>query len=180
MKQSCKETELRRQTWELLKNLQNLTTIPWVKITTNKSRNKRCKSIAHNEGCKDLSVAATQNQLLLTKSLLYLIKYFFACHDTWSCIHNDLASAGKVEDIRDDMNGLDKAVSVVLGLRTIEHNQLLVSIAKSKFTRHRDEKMSESRSQNVTPWILGYKKLFALYSKFRCYSFLFSLYFSLH
>lgn len=38
------------------------------------------------------------------------------------------------------MNGLDKAVSAVLGLRTIERNQLLVSIGKSKFTKHRDEK----------------------------------------
>jgi len=38
------------------------------------------------------------------------------------------------------LNGLDKAVSAVLGLRTIERNQLLVSIAKSKLTKHRDEK----------------------------------------
>jgi signal recognition particle subunit SRP68 len=60
------------------------------------------------------------------------------------------ASAGNAENIRDDLNDLDKAVSAVLGLRTIErnqllvffeeNNQLLVSIAKSKFTKHRDEK----------------------------------------
>ena len=50
------------------------------------------------------------------------------------------ASAGSAENIRDDLNGLDKAVSAVLGLRTIERNQLLVSIAKSKLTKHRDEK----------------------------------------
>lgn len=50
------------------------------------------------------------------------------------------ASIGNAEDIRDDLNGLDKAVSAVLGLRTIERNQLLVSIAKSKFTKNRDEK----------------------------------------
>ena len=50
------------------------------------------------------------------------------------------ASAGNAENIRDDLNGLDKAVSAVLGLRTIERNQLLVSIAKSKLTKHRDEK----------------------------------------
>ena len=30
---------------------------------------------------------------------------------------------------------------------------------------------------SVTPWILGYKKFFSLYSKFRSYSFLSSLYF---
>ena len=57
------------------------------------------------------------------------------------------ASAGSAENIRDDLNGLDKAVSAVLGLRTIEHNQLLVSIAKSKITKHQDEKMRESQSQ---------------------------------
>jgi signal recognition particle subunit SRP68 len=50
------------------------------------------------------------------------------------------ASAGNAENIRDDLNGLDKAVSAVLGLRTIERNQLLVSIAKSKYTKHRDGK----------------------------------------
>lgn len=42
--------------------------------------------------------------------------------------------------MKDDLNGLDKAVSAVLGQRTIERNQLLVSIAKSKLTRRRDEK----------------------------------------
>jgi hypothetical protein len=42
--------------------------------------------------------------------------------------------------VKDDLNGLDKAVSAVLGQRTIERNQLLVSIAKSKLTRRRDDK----------------------------------------
>lgn len=31
----------------------NHTTIPWVEATTDIARNKRCKSIAHNEGCDD-------------------------------------------------------------------------------------------------------------------------------
>jgi signal recognition particle subunit SRP68 len=77
--------------------------------------------------------------VLLTKRLLYLIKKF-AYHNAWSRIHNDLAFVGKAEDIRDVLNGLDKAISAILGLRTVERNQLLVSIAKSKFTKHRDEK----------------------------------------
>ena len=42
--------------------------------------------------------------------------------------------------MKDDLNGLDKAVSAVLGQRTIERNQLLVSIAKSKLIRQRDDK----------------------------------------
>lgn len=50
------------------------------------------------------------------------------------------ASSGNAENVKDDLNGLDKAVSAVLGQRTIERNQLLVSIAKSKLTRRRDDK----------------------------------------
>ena len=42
--------------------------------------------------------------------------------------------------MKDDLNGLDKAVSAVLGQRTIERNQLLVTVAKSKLTRRRDGK----------------------------------------
>lgn len=42
--------------------------------------------------------------------------------------------------MKEDLNGLDKAVSAVLGQRTIERNQLLVRIAKSKLTRQREDK----------------------------------------
>ena len=42
--------------------------------------------------------------------------------------------------MKDDLYGLDKAVSAVLGQRTIERNQLLVRIAKSKLTKNRDDK----------------------------------------
>lgn len=42
--------------------------------------------------------------------------------------------------MKDELNGLDKAVSAVLGQRTIERNLLLVSIAKSKLSRNRDDK----------------------------------------
>lgn len=38
------------------------------------------------------------------------------------------------------MSGLDKAIGAVLGQRTIERNQLLVSLAKSKLSKARDEK----------------------------------------
>lgn len=88
---------------------------------------------------KDLNGAATES-VPADKKLAIFDKIFSAYHDARSCIRNDLASAGNAENIRDDLNGLDKAVSAVLGLRTIERNQLLVSIAKSKFTKHRDEK----------------------------------------
>lgn len=49
-------------------------------------------------------------------------------------------SAGNAENVKDDLSGLDKAVSAVLGQRTIERNQLLVKIAKSKLVRRHEEK----------------------------------------
>ncbi|KAF8378074.1 hypothetical protein HHK36_029409 [Tetracentron sinense] len=74
------------------------------------------------------------------KKLVIFDKIFAAYHEARSCIRNDLVTAGNAENVKDELNGLDKAVSAVLGQRTIERNQLLVRIAKSKFTRHRDDK----------------------------------------
>lgn len=74
------------------------------------------------------------------KRLAIFDKIFTAYHEARSCIRSDLVSAGSSENVKDDLNGLDKAVSAVLGLRTIERNQLLVSIAKSKLTRQQDDK----------------------------------------
>ncbi|KAK7316861.1 hypothetical protein RJT34_00621 [Clitoria ternatea] len=51
-----------------------------------------------------------------------------------------LVTAGSAESVKDDLNGLDKAVSTVLGERTIERNLLLVKVAKSKFAKRRDDK----------------------------------------
>lgn len=42
--------------------------------------------------------------------------------------------------MKDDLNGLDKAVSAVLGERTIERNLLLVKVAKSKLAKRHDDK----------------------------------------
>ncbi|KAL3835404.1 hypothetical protein ACJIZ3_010140 [Penstemon smallii] len=42
--------------------------------------------------------------------------------------------------MKDDLSGLDKAIGAVLGQRTIERNRLLVSMAKSKLTKVRDDK----------------------------------------
>jgi len=42
--------------------------------------------------------------------------------------------------VKDELSGLDKAIGAILGQRTIERNQLLVSIAKSKFNKVRDDK----------------------------------------
>jgi hypothetical protein len=83
------------------------------------------------------------------------------------------ASAGNAENIRDDLNGLDKAVSAVLGLRTIERNQLLVSIAKSKYTKHRDGKNERiTRPEELVRLydLLIQVCLFSIVSLFRCSS----------
>ncbi|PKI56588.1 hypothetical protein CRG98_023032 [Punica granatum] len=74
------------------------------------------------------------------KRLIMFDKVFAAYHDARSCIRNDLVSAGSTENMKDDLNGLDKAVNALLGQRTIERNQLLVSVAKSKLNKRRDEK----------------------------------------
>lgn len=50
------------------------------------------------------------------------------------------ASAGNSESMKDDLSGLDKAIGAILGQRTIERNQLLVSIAISKLNKVRDDK----------------------------------------
>ncbi|XP_078446658.1 signal recognition particle-related / SRP-like protein [Wolffia australiana] len=67
-------------------------------------------------------------------------KIFSAYHDARSSIRNDLVAAGNAESVKDELNGLDKAVSAVLGQRTIERNQLLVKISKSKFGKQRSDK----------------------------------------
>ncbi|ERM98253.1 signal recognition particle subunit SRP68 [Amborella trichopoda] len=88
---------------------------------------------------KDLYGSAGDS-LPAEKKLATYDKIFAAYHDARRCIRSDLVTAGNSEDVKDDLNGLDKAVSAVLGQRTIERNELLVSIAKIKFNRNREDK----------------------------------------
>lgn len=88
---------------------------------------------------KDLH-GPTADSLPAEKKLTIFDKIFAAYHDARSSIRNDLATAGSAENVKDDLYGLDKAVGAVLGQRTIERNQLLVRIAKSKLTKNRDDK----------------------------------------
>ncbi|XP_042429579.1 signal recognition particle subunit SRP68-like [Zingiber officinale] len=91
---------------------------------------------------KDLHGSASDS-LPAEKKLAMFDKIFSAYHDARGCIRSDLATAGNAENAKDDLNGLDKAVSAVLTQRTIERNQLLVVIAKSKFKKHRDDKVDK-------------------------------------
>lgn len=74
------------------------------------------------------------NQLIKFQCSTFLI-YFLLLK-----ILNFQASAGNAENVKDELNGLDKAVSAVLGQRTIERNRLLVKIAKGKFTKQKGDK----------------------------------------
>ncbi|CAK9177484.1 unnamed protein product [Ilex paraguariensis] len=88
---------------------------------------------------KDLHGPAA-NSLPAEKRLIMFDKLFSAYHDARSCIRSDLATACNSESMKDDLSGLDKAIAAVLGQRTIERNQLLVSIAKNKLNKVRDDK----------------------------------------
>lgn len=88
---------------------------------------------------KDLHGSSSES-LSSEKKLGIFEKIFSAYQDARSCIRNDLAAAGNAENVKDELNGLDKAISAVLGQRTIERDQLRVSIAKSKSSRQRDDK----------------------------------------
>ncbi|KAK2974189.1 hypothetical protein RJ640_021480 [Escallonia rubra] len=88
---------------------------------------------------KDLH-GSTSEFLQAEKRLAIFDKIFAAYHEARSCIRNDLATAGNSENVKDDLSGLDKAIGAVLGQRTIERNQLLVSVAKSKLNKGRDDK----------------------------------------
>ncbi|XP_050375843.1 uncharacterized protein LOC126793381 isoform X2 [Argentina anserina] len=85
-------------------------------------------------------LGSSANSLPTEKRLAIFDKIFTAYHEARSFIRSDLVNAGGSENVKEDLNGLDTAVSAVLGQRTIERNQLLVSIAKSKLTKRRDDK----------------------------------------
>ncbi|CAL0325259.1 unnamed protein product [Lupinus luteus] len=74
------------------------------------------------------------------KRLVIFDKIFSAYHDARGYIRADLATTGSAESVKDELNGLDKAVSAVLGERTIERNLLLVKVAKSKLPKRHDDK----------------------------------------
>uniref|UniRef100_A0A7N0RH32 Signal recognition particle subunit SRP68 n=1 Tax=Kalanchoe fedtschenkoi TaxID=63787 RepID=A0A7N0RH32_KALFE len=83
---------------------------------------------------KDLH-GATADTLSAEKKLAVFDKIFSAYHEARSCIRSDLVTAGNTENVKDELNGLDKAVSAVLGQRTMERNRLLIAVAKSKTTK---------------------------------------------
>ncbi|MCD9561385.1 hypothetical protein HAX54_020488, partial [Datura stramonium] len=88
---------------------------------------------------KDIRGSAADS-LPAEKKLVLYDKIFAAYHEARSCIRNDLVTAANSENVKDELSGLDKAIGAILGQRTIERNQLLVKIAKSKLNKVRDDK----------------------------------------
>ncbi|CAN1138253.1 Signal recognition particle subunit SRP68 [Linum perenne] len=88
---------------------------------------------------KDLHGRANDS-LPADKKLSVFDKIFTAYHEARGYIRSDLTGAGNADHVKDDLSGLHDAVTAVLGLRTIERNRLLVSIAKSKLVKRRDDK----------------------------------------
>ncbi|WMV20023.1 hypothetical protein MTR67_013408 [Solanum verrucosum] len=88
---------------------------------------------------KDIHGSAADS-LPAEKKLVLYDKIFAAYHEARSCIRNDLVTAANSENVKDELSGLDKAIGATLGQRTIERNQLLVKIAKSKLNKVRDDK----------------------------------------
>ncbi|KAF3970892.1 hypothetical protein CMV_005464 [Castanea mollissima] len=60
---------------------------------------------------KDLHGPAADS-LPAEKRLAIFDKIFTAYHEARSCIRSDLVSAGNAENVKDDLNGLDKAVRI--------------------------------------------------------------------
>eukprot|EP00249_Psilotum_nudum_P017730 c26463_g1_i1 orf=110-1942(+) len=83
----------------------------------------------------DLLVMPT-NPSSIDKKLAVYDKVFGAYQDAKRHVRDDLVMAGSAEDVKDELNGLDKAVSCILLQRTIDRNKLLVTHAKNRLNRH--------------------------------------------
>ncbi|KAJ7549597.1 hypothetical protein O6H91_07G059500 [Diphasiastrum complanatum] len=86
--------------------------------------------------------------ILKDKKFTFYDKIFMAYQDAKRHIRDDLVTAGGAEDMREDLIGLDKAVSCILLQRTIERNSLLVSLAKNRL-RHQ-QGLSDERTEKPT------------------------------
>ncbi|WVZ21845.1 hypothetical protein V8G54_000389 [Vigna mungo] len=95
--------------------------------------------LSPNELEKDIH-GPSADSIPADKRLVIFDKIFSAYHEARGYIRADLATTGSAESVKDDLNGLDKAVSAVLGERTIERNLLLVKVAKSKLAKRHDDK----------------------------------------
>ncbi|KAJ7549593.1 hypothetical protein O6H91_07G059500 [Diphasiastrum complanatum] len=126
----------------------SLTELEWLghKFPVKNEKTRVC-ILKAQEMEKDL-LSPTSNSLVADKKFTFYDKIFMAYQDAKRHIRDDLVTAGGAEDMREDLIGLDKAVSCILLQRTIERNSLLVSLAKNRL-RHQ-QGLSDERTEKPT------------------------------
>ncbi|KAH7278375.1 hypothetical protein KP509_38G038400 [Ceratopteris richardii] len=87
--------------------------------------------------------------LPLEKRVNVFDKIFSAYQDARRHIREDMVSAGSSDGVKDNLNGLDKAVSCILLQQTMKRNQLLVTMYKNRISKQqqhpsKDEKGDKS------------------------------------
>ena len=54
--------------------------------------------------------------------------------------------AGSAEDVRDNLNGLDKAISCIILQKTIDRNLLLVTISKNRISKQHIKEVKNDKT----------------------------------
>lgn len=95
-------------------------------------------------------LGASTTSLSSEKKLSVFDKIFGAYHDARRHIREDLTAAGSAEGVKDNLNGVDKAVSCILLQQTMERNQLLVTISKNRLSKQQQHVPKEDKNDKST------------------------------
>eukprot|EP00250_Pteridium_aquilinum_P008462 c17965_g1_i2 orf=336-2180(+) len=98
---------------------------------------------------KDLGVLTTT--LSSEKKINVFDKIFGAYQDARRHIREDLAAAGSADGVKDNLNGLDKAVSCIILQQTMNRNQLLVMIYKNRLSKQQHLPKEEKNDKSTKP-----------------------------
>ncbi|KAI5074701.1 hypothetical protein GOP47_0010662 [Adiantum capillus-veneris] len=97
---------------------------------------------------KELGASITT--LSAEKKLSVFDKIFSSYQDARRHIREDLAAAGSADGVKDNLNGLDKAVSCILLQQTMNRNQLLVAMSKNRFSKQQQHLPKEEKNDKLT------------------------------
>jgi signal recognition particle subunit SRP68 len=92
-----------------------------------------------------------ESQLPAEKKLTTYDKMFVAYQDAKRHIREDLVRAVSTEDVKEELNSLDKAVSSILLQRTMERNLVLVATAKARLIRQQHMLKEEKGEKPAKP-----------------------------
>ncbi|MCO5602232.1 hypothetical protein L7F22_056360 [Adiantum nelumboides] len=95
-------------------------------------------------------LGASKTTLSAEKKLSVFDKIFGAYQDARRHIREDLSAAGSADGVKDNLNGLDKAVSCILLQQTMNRNLVLVTISKSRFSKQQQHLLKEEKSDKST------------------------------